>query len=294
MNLEEMTVRVVPHFRGSAAMNLAREEALFSFAKEEMKRNGGFNPIIGLYSFKKNCVILGNHQPINEIDPEYCDENDIEVTMRKTGGGSVFLTPNEIQYFYILPFMYSRQLLRNINARIQSALGDGGFSPQLKLINNHHVLRMNEEFSFVFDAQRSRIVYRGDGNNPGYLLLHHGTILVDDSSYGHMAPALKASPQEILRFNKGNFWLRNGREIRERDLIKILHKNLPFNSKIVRRDFSSKESELAKRYHNEFYSDRKKFSDGSKSYGICYLPGPDYDMDKYRVEEVERIEEAAV
>lgn len=290
MNLEEITVRVVPYIKDSCAMNLAREEALFHLAKEELKNKGIFDPIIGLYSFNKKSVILGNQQPMSEIDLKYCEENDIDVTMRKTGGGSVFLSPNEMQYFYILPFKYSRQLLKNINIRIQAALGNAGFSPKLKLINNFHILRMNEDLSFVFDAQRGSMVYRGDENNPYFMLLHHGTILVDDSEYkDHMANALKANEQETKRFYSGNFWLKNQREVGKQELIKSLQKTLPFNSRIKIKNYTQEENNLAKKFHDEFYSDKAKFSNGKKAYGICYLPGPDYDMNKYRVEEKENL-----
>lgn len=286
----ENKVRVVSHFCGSAAMNLAREEALFLRSVDELKIKGSFNPIIGLYSFSRPSVILGNQQPISEVDAHYCDENDIDITMRKTGGGSVFLSPEEMQYFYILPFKYSRDLLRRINIRIQAGLGDAGFSSQLRLINNHHVLRIGKDNSFVFDAQRSRIVYRGDINNPAHILLHHGTILIDDKDYGHMPHALKAPPEIAMKLQKGNLWLRNEQELKIGRLIQVLQKNLPFYAKTYRKDFSSDELELAQKLYDEFYSIRSKFSCGKKSYGICYIPGPDYDMEKYRVNEVDEIE----
>ena len=83
----ELKVRFVPHYQDSAAMSLAKEESLFLTAKEELKRRGTFEPIIGLYSFSRPSVILGYQQPISEVNIEYCDNNEIDVTMRKSGGG---------------------------------------------------------------------------------------------------------------------------------------------------------------------------------------------------------------
>lgn len=287
MSLEEVIIRYVPHFEETAAMALAREEALFTMAKEELRRTNSFSPIVGLYSFLRPSVILGYRQPISEIDVSYCDNNGIDVTMRKSGGGSVYLSSEEIQYFYILPYAYSRELLADINARIKDGLSDAGFSPQLKIINEYKVLRMDEKYSFVFDAQKSAIIYNGDPHNPKHILLHHGTILIDNKDYHHMVPALKASERQSLLLTTGNVWLRNKKEIAKQRLIQTLKKNLPFNTKVITRDFSQQEISLAERLHHEFYNNREEFSRGNKPYGICYIPGPDYDMDKYRIEEKE-------
>jgi hypothetical protein len=285
MNLEGK-VRVVPHFSGSAAMNLAKEEALFLGAAEELKKSGKFDPIVGLYSFVNPSVILGYRQPLEEIDLSYIDEHNIDVTMRKTGGGSVFLSPDEMQYYYILPFKYRESILHSINKGIQTGLGDAGFSAQIKLINKHHVLRMDEDHSFVFDAQRRRFVFRGDVNNPLHLFLHHGTILVDDREYGHMPSALMAPPKIAERLQTGNVWLRNKQQIGMQRLIKVLQRSLPLNSETYTKNFEPEEINVAQGLHDDYYSVRNRFSDGKKAYGICYLPGPDYDMNKYMTEEV--------
>lgn len=280
-------IRVVPHFKGPASLCLAREEALFSLAVKQIKSHGSFDPIVGLYSFSKSSVILGYNQPMNEIDFSYCDEHNIQVTMRKTGGGSVFLSSEEMQYFYILPFNYSKEILRSVNSRILAGLNDAGFSPQLKLVNDHHVLRLNDTNSFVFDAQRFRPILDKEGIHQGSVLLHHGTMLVDEKDFGHMPNALNAPPELARKLQQGNVWLRNEMEIKTNRLIQVLQKNLPFDSSTYNKDLTSSELALAKTLHNNYYNDRNKFKGGSKAYGICYIPGPDYNMDNYRVTDQE-------
>jgi len=285
MNLEDTVFIIKPHEKKSASYHLALEEALYLKALDQLKRSGTFDPIIRLYSFSKPAVILGYRQKISEIDLTYCSEHGVEVTMRKTGGGSVYLGAGDVQYSLILPSKYSKNLLRNINEKIVIALQDIGFSPQLVNENNHSVIRMQKK-SFVFDAQRRSIIYLGNITNPKFALLHHGTILVDNEDYEHMPRALKASSQHIYELNTGNIWLRNKYEIAEYKLIQSLHKNLPFGLMIIKKEYTSEELNLAKELYDEFYSKPTMFSDGNKKYGICYRPtfaAPStlYNMEKY-------------
>src|SRR3989344_1661580 len=158
-----MKVRIIPHQRASVSWNLALEESLFLRAKQDLLEGKEIQPIIKLYSFSRPSVVLGYMQKLSEIDYDYCNESKVDVTMRTTGGGSVYLGKNDLQYSLILPTDYSKELLRRINTSIIHSLQDVGFSPQLKMLDNHPVIRMNNK-SFVFDAERR---FKN-------LLLHHG------------------------------------------------------------------------------------------------------------------------
>jgi len=269
-----MKIRIIPHQRADAAWNLALEEALFLKAKQDLIDGKEVQPIVKLYSFDKPSVVLGYMQKISEIDYDYCKHVGVDVTMRTTGGGSVYLGKNDLQFSLILPTPYSKELLKQINTNIIHGLQDVGISPNLKLKTGHPVLRLNEK-AFVFDAQRRF-------NN---VLLHHGTILVDNYDYDHMPKALKASKEELEDMQTGNVWLRDKTNVRERALIKGLNKNLPENASVYKKDFTKDEIKLAKKLYKEFYTNEDNFSSGKKKFGICYLPSTIYDMDLYKTEE---------
>jgi len=124
-------LRIIPHKRANAAWNLALEEALFLRAKQDLLKGKAVQPIVKLYSFPKPTVVLGYMQKISEIDKEYCDSNNVHVTMRTTGGGSVYLGKDDLQYSLLLPVDYSKEILKQINTDIVHASQDVGFSPDL-------------------------------------------------------------------------------------------------------------------------------------------------------------------
>ena len=265
-----MKVRIIPHRRTEAAWNLALEEALFLKSKQDLLEGKEVQPVVKLYSFAKPSVILGYMQRISEIDYDYCREVGVDVTMRTTGGGSVYLGRNDLQYSLIIPTDYSKEVLRKINTSLVHSFQDVGLNANLKTVDKHSVVRMNEK-SFVFDAQRR---FKN-------LLLHHGTTLVDNSDYDHMPKALKASKEEIDDLASGNLWLRQKAEVREKALIKSFEKNLPRDASVIKKDFTSEELKLAKKLYKNFYTDKESISEGKKKFGICYLPSTLYDMEQY-------------
>ncbi|MBI2671782.1 lipoate--protein ligase family protein [Candidatus Woesearchaeota archaeon] len=269
-----MKVRIIPHQRASASWNLALEEALFLRAKQDLLDGKEVQPIVKLYSFSKPSVVLGYMQKLSEIDYNFCKEVNVDVTMRTTGGGSVYLGKNDLQYSLILPTDYSKELLRRINTSIVHSLQDVGFSPQLKIQNDHPVIRMDNK-SFVFDAERR---FKN-------LLLHHGTTLIDDYDYDYMPRALKATEKEIHNLQSGNLWLKHHSEVREKALIKAFEKNLPEDSSVIKKGFTNEEIKLAEKLHKNFYTNKEAFSDGKKKFGICYLPTTVYNMELYAEKE---------
>ena len=269
-----MKLRIIPHKRENAAWNLALEEALFIKSKERLLKGLPVQPIVKLYSFDKPSVILGYQQKISEIDHEFCEENKINVTMRTTGGGSVYLGRKDLQYSLILPTNYSLELLKKINTSIVHSLQDVGLSPNLALKDNHSIIRIKNKGS-IFDAQRR---FKN-------LILHHGTTLVDNYDYEDMPRALKATPEEIEILQKGNLWLNQEINTRENQLIKAFEKNLPENSSVIRKDFTNEEINLAKELYKNFYTNKKEFTSGKKNFGICYKTDTPYDMEQYTIKD---------
>ena len=271
-----MKFRIIPHQRADAAWHLALEEALFLKAKDQLLHGQTVTPIIRMYSFDRPSVILGYQQRISEIDTDYCNAQNIRVTMRSTGGGSVYLGTKDLQYSLLLPFPYSKALLATINQGICYALQDCGFHPSLTIRDQHPVLRMNAK-SFVFDAERRFKT----------LLLHHGTTLVDDSDYDAMPQALKATPRELHDLRTGNLWLSHLQQTRETALIKSFEKNLPHDASFTVQDFTTDELRLAKKLYETVYTNEETFRDGHKRFGICYLPSTRYNMEDYATEDQE-------
>jgi len=265
-----MKIRLIPHQRAEAAWNLALEEAVFLKAKQALIAGEEVQPVVKLYSFDKPSVILGHHQRLAEIDYEFCKEMGVDVTMRTTGGGSVYLGEHDLQYSMILPTTYSIDLLHKINTQITNALGDVGFTPQIKIKDKHPVIRMQDR-GFVFDAQRR---FKN-------LLLHHGTTLVDNADYTNMPQALKATPEELDTLTNGNIWLRQLQQVRESELVKAFNKNLPEHDSVVRKDYTNEEIKLAKKLYKEHYTNKEAFGQGNKPFGICYLTSTGYDMENY-------------
>ena len=274
MSLEdEVKVRVIPHMRDSAAWNLALEEALYLKAVESFRKGLLVQPVVRLYSFSKPTVVLGNSQRLSEINYQYCENNGIDVTMRKTGGGSVYLGPEELQYSLLLPEQFTLELLRKINQSIVDSLQDIGFSPTLTRKTGHDIVMMDGK-EFVFDAQRRF----GFGKS---VLLHHGTTLVGFPNFAHIKNALKATPYHINVLQSGNLWLEQRSTVKEQALIRAFEKNLPRGASIIHKDFTEEEIAIAKKLFNEFYTDQKSISSGKKEYGICYLTDSPYDMHQY-------------
>ena len=272
--MEDKIVRIIPHKRASAAWNLALEEALFLKAKEDMIKGNDVQSVVRLYSFEKPSVILGYRQRAEEVDLDFCREEGIDVTMRTTGGGSVLLGEKDLQYSLLLPFQYSKDLLRMINERIINSLHDVGFSPNLITKTGHPVIRLDGK-AFVFDAQRRAYT---NGRN---LILHHGTTLVDNSDYEKMHQALRATQGEIEDLKNGNVWIARKKQFREADLVTAFQKNLPENASVRIKDFTEDELRLARELYRKFYINPDEIKSGSKKFGICYLPSTPYNMGWY-------------
>ena len=277
----EETVRIVPHIKASAAWNLALEEALLIKAKERLQKGKKVDPIVHTYSFNKPTVVLGYEQQISEIDMAYCQEQDVHVTMRKSGGGSVFLSSEEIQYGLILAENYTPKLLSTINKSLIDGFNDQGIHPQLVKKDGQDILRHHNR-GFVFDAQKRILLNSATPGTYQHLLLHHGTILIDDEDYDHMPSALKASDEDLKVLEKGNIWLREKEQVKSQSLIKSLTRNLSkIGAKAKVKDVTEDEYALAKKLYNEYYNKPDEWDGGKKKFGICYRTDTPYDMEDY-------------
>lgn len=86
-----MEIRLIKSGAGSAAYNMALDEALMRLATK---------PTLRLYSWKRAAVSLGCFQPIGDIDSRFCKKKGIEVVRRITGGKAV-LHDKELTYSFV-------------------------------------------------------------------------------------------------------------------------------------------------------------------------------------------------
>jgi len=87
-----MTWRLLDTPPMTAAENMAMDDALL-----ELKGKGQSPNTIRFLQFAPRAVLVGYHQSIKEeIRKEYCDENNIHINRRITGGGSIFFDENQL------------------------------------------------------------------------------------------------------------------------------------------------------------------------------------------------------
>jgi len=137
--------------------NMAVDEFLLYNCKE---------PILRIYGWSKPCISIGYFQNIDEVDYKKCNEKNVDVVRRITGGGAVFhdmeLTYSFVTKNFPQSILESYKEICEIIIQALKKLGlDAKFSP----LND---VTVNEK-KVCGNAQTRK-------NNT---LLQHGTILLD-------------------------------------------------------------------------------------------------------------------
>lgn len=74
--------------------SLAIEEYLLKKAfDEEIKE-----PIIKICNLKRDCIVLGYKQSLQDIETENCRKDGVIITRRKSGGGAVYFDDKDLHY----------------------------------------------------------------------------------------------------------------------------------------------------------------------------------------------------
>jgi len=142
----------------SPTFNLAAEEYLFAESQDE---------VLFLY-VNEPSVIIGSNQAIqNEVDLDFCNENNIQVVRRMSGGGAVYHDEGNINYSFIK------------NKRSGEFPLDGDFlQPILQVLRELHI--------DVHIGKRKDLWVTGEYKISGTAShigktreLHHGTLLYD-------------------------------------------------------------------------------------------------------------------
>ena len=85
-------MQIIQSTSNSPSFNLAAEEYLFSSQTDDL---------LFLY-VNKPSVIVGSNQVVqNEVDVEFCRENNVEILRRMSGGGAVYHDLGNLNYCFI-------------------------------------------------------------------------------------------------------------------------------------------------------------------------------------------------
>lgn len=90
-------------------------------------------------------VIIGRHQVLeNEVNVKYCEEQQIRIVRRKSGGGCVYADRGNLMLSYISPSTHSEEVFAEFLRMISDALIQMGFEATTTshndiLVNGHKV-----------------------------------------------------------------------------------------------------------------------------------------------------------
>ena len=90
--------KLIDYKENTGIVNMAIDAELLDSAINNNEKE----PIIRFYAWKPKCVSLGRNQKPDNIDIEYCKQNNIDIVQRITGGRGL-LHDNEVTYSFICP-----------------------------------------------------------------------------------------------------------------------------------------------------------------------------------------------
>ncbi len=130
-------------------------------------------PILRFYGWVPACVSLGRNQTEEHINKVYCEENNIDIVRRVTGGRGL-LHDDEVTYSFVCPcsFLDGGESIIKSYKEISSALMEG-----LKCLGIESELGNKKQRSASFDYCMSL--------STGADLCHNGQKLIGSAQYRH-------------------------------------------------------------------------------------------------------------
>ncbi len=175
----------------NAYINMAIDEVLLSSKV----------PVLRFYQWKPSAVSIGRYQDLNEIDTEYCAENNIDVVRRITGGKAV-LHEKELTYSFIIDKeMMPRSIIESykiISSAIIRGLKILGLNPEM---NNTNVKNGDNPVCFQepsfneLTINKKKFVGSAQVRKKGKLL-QHGSILTGIDTEKH-SNCFKKKPEAL-------------------------------------------------------------------------------------------------
>lgn len=153
---------ILQSLSNSPTFNLSAEEYLFSQRCDEL---------IFLY-VNEPCVIIGSNQVLeNEVDVEFCKENDIQVLRRISGGGAVYHDTGNLNYCFISNRVTGRM-----------SLDTEFLNPIIAILTELHIdvhQGIRKDLWLPLDSKISGTASHVSKTRE----LHHGTLLYDSDLY---------------------------------------------------------------------------------------------------------------
>ncbi len=162
--------------------NMQEDSNLLDFAIE----NSLGEPIFRLYGWSPACVSLGRNQSDENVNVEYCRQNNIDIVKRLTGGRAL-LHDNEVTYAIILPASFlnngetvinSYKEISNILINAFKYLGIEVDFPQNKKVSSKFDYCMSISTGADLSYEGKKVVGSAQYRKQGYIL-QHGSILID-------------------------------------------------------------------------------------------------------------------
>src|SRR5690606_5935826 len=116
---------------------LALEEALFNLSQNEEYHNKKIRAF-GLMQYKTPSIILGNKQVFSEVDEKLALNKGISINRRITGGGSIYVGPEDVQFFAVTEIIGDKprdeivSFMRTFNETLVESLNNTGYEAMLK------------------------------------------------------------------------------------------------------------------------------------------------------------------
>lgn len=164
---------------------------------ESKSNDPAYNTALELYAFNelakeddvfylwinKPCIVVGKNQNTREeIDQEYCDNHDIQIVRRVSGGGAVYHDYNNLNYTIISNENREAFDFKSMSQPVIDALGEMGVEAQFTGRND---LQIGDR-KFCGNAQYIK----------GNRIMHHGCMMFDvDLSV--LSKALRVSKDKI-------------------------------------------------------------------------------------------------
>ena len=156
-------------------------------------------PILRFYQWEPAAVSIGRYQDLNEIDMEYCADNNIDVVRRITGGKAV-LHEKELTYSFIIDKeMMPRSIIESykiISSAIIQGLRTLGLNPEMnksKRENKGNPVCFQEPSINELTINEKKFVGSAQVRKKGKLL-QHGSILTGINTEKHSS-CFKIKPE---------------------------------------------------------------------------------------------------
>jgi lipoate-protein ligase A len=227
-------------------LNLAKDEMLLA------EINSNPNECIARFWINTPSVVLGNSQKVmEEINIDFCLDNNILIARRITGGGAVYHDPGNLNMSVILPRsilpknIEIRQINRFCTSLIISGLKNAGYN-EIELNGSTNILYQGKKISGSAGSHKSKAI------------LHHATLLFQ-ADLERLNHALKACinqsdtssgskyfPTKNLPNFNINTWLQLVKKVLERK----------FKTHLINKKLSKEEEKNAHELSNSKYKKR--------------------------------------